>query len=667
MSSPSRSKLVSSEKYTKPNRKSLIHALNISSNRLLSKTLNNALISRIEDMKKLYLHDVAKFDKNNFCKLFSEQCNEFIRKYNDSANNAKSNKSSKSGDDKLQELFLLRYIYLTNESIKETKALAELLIKEETANPDIYKYYNNYEGVNDPFIEQILTKEEDFNEYKKTYTQKYFKTNDKYFILIGEENFWQNKMNSDIFKDKLKIEKMYYSYDTNRIVSMLKEYLIRLGYTQTFIPTKSNIDLVYYNSIFSNNIYYKTPAKIKNVVSESSTLNIIHKDKLYLNMCKFNPEEKPLDCMAASIVVYYTDRDKENKISKEYLKEHILDQYLGKYDNTITETEHYIVRPVQFIEDPRFSAGVGGGIIILNFTNDTPDNILQSKKNILALLEKYKSVIISKFIHTRTFDKKIINLRTIVFASITKLEKQEHYNLRSYLCHIMEIMSSETNTDSQSAITSYNNVNTHSNVEDFKIYPMDLLKLKLITEEDVKNYKKQMINIIRKVMNIFKLECQIYNETENGFMELGFDFMIGLNNKIYLAEINTDIGLFDFRNSKQLLTSQYSLYNNNMMDTVIRGIIEPVLITNKYINNFDNFDNVNNLDEYDGFTEIVISENLENERGRENWPIKEKLPIKEEEKPTTGNWRSQTTYKYNSSSYKSFNSKTKKKKITHKK
>lgn len=603
MSSPSRHKLVSKETYEKPpNRKSLIHALNISSNRLRNNTLNNALISRIEDMKKLYLHDVATFDKKNFCNIFSEQCNEFIRKYNE------------SGKDKLQELFLLRYIYLTNESLKETRARTKLLIEEEEANPNIYKYYKNYEDVNDPYIKQILTNATDLDKYKMTYTHKYFKTNDKYFILIGEENFWQNKINSDIFKDSLTIEKMYYSYDTYRIVSMLKEYLTRLGYTQTFIPTKVNIDLVYFNNTFTNNIYYKTPAKIKNALSESSTLNIIHKDKLYLNMCKTNPEENPLDCMAASIVVYYDDPYKENKISKEYLKKYILDQYLGKYDNTITNTEHYIVRPVQFIEDPRFSAGVGGGIIILNFDNNTEENILQSQKNILALLEKYKSVIISKFINTRMFDNKLINLRTTVFVSITKLEKQSNYNLRSYLCHFMDIMSSDTETKSQAGITSYNNMNTHSTANNYKIYPMDLLKLKLIREEDVTNYKEQMINIIRKVMNIFKLECQIYPETENGFMELGFDFMIGENNKVYLAEINTDLGFFDFRDSNDLLTSQYSLYNNNIMNTVIRGIIEPVLVTKKYIHN---------LPEYDGFTEIVISENLENEPGREELSIKE--------------------------------------------
>lgn len=521
--------------------------------------------------------------------------------------------------------------------------------EEEKAHPDIYKYYKNYGDVNDPFIAKILTNPADLDTYKKKYKRKYFKTTEKYFILIGEENFWQNKMNSDRFKDSLAIEKMYYSYDTYRIVSMLKEYLTRLGYTQTFIHDKPGIDLVYFNNTFTNNLYYKTPAKIKNALLETSTANIMNKDDLYINMVKVHGIKKTLDCFAASIVVYSTDslEDKIMKTSQWYLKEQILDKYDGthdvKYDDAITVAEHYIVRPVQFIADPRFSAGCGGGIIILNFGKDvSPETIQQSQKNILKLLEKYKSVIISKFINTRAINGTLFNLRTTVFASITKLDGKPHYNLRSYLCHFMDIMSSDTNLlegQSQSNITNYNSMNTHSTSANFKIYPIDLLKLGIIVDAEVAEYKRQMIIIIKKVMDIFKLKCQIYPETENGFMELGFDFMIGANHKVYLAEINTDLGFFDFRDSNDLITSLYSLYNNNIMNTVIRGIIEPVLVTNKYIHN---------LPEYDGFTEIIITENLDDDPGREGLPIKEQIYttptyrpsyIRQTSNRTLRNWR----------------------------
>jgi len=178
----------------------------------------------------------------------------------------------------------------------------------------------------------------------------------------------------------------------------------------------------------------------------------------------------------------------------------------------------------------------------------------------------------------------------------------------------MNIRSSDTIKDTQNDSIDYNTINTHSSTEGLKIYPMDLLKLELIDETDVTNYKEQMINIIIKVMNIFKLNCQIYEETENGFMELGFDFMIGLNDKIYLAEINTDLGISDYRDSERTIPSMYNILNDNILNTIIRGIIEPVLVTNKYIHN---------LPEYDGFTEIIISENLENEPGREGLSIKE--------------------------------------------
>lgn len=610
---PTRTNLISLEPRVKPHT-SLIHALNITNNKLLNPISNVVLLNRMNEMKNLYLHDIAKIFKNNFCSNFGEACTTFINKIK------KQNlqNDTRTDEEILIEFILKRYISLTNNSLKETKTRTEILIEEERKNPDKYKYYKDFENfIDDPFIKQILQNPADLTKYTETLKKRYFKTNDKYFILTAEENFWHNKINLPEFKDILNIEKTYYSYDTYRNIFMLKEYLIRLGYTQTFIPDKPNIDLVFFNNNYTNNIYWNTPAKIKNVLSEFSIQHIIHKDRLYQNMIITNGEEDTLQFMPASIVIYShdTDENKNKYISKEYLKENILNKY-NKFDDAITKTEHYIIRPVNFIADPRMTAGVGGGILILNF-NDTNDaETTQTQTKILELLKKYKSIIISKFIYTKPVLKKLFNLRTTVLTSITKLKEDEHYNLRCYLCHIMDIMSSKNthNTTEQSQITTYDSMNTHETAAEFKLYPMDFIKLELITKEQIEDYKKQIIEIIKKVMNIYKLVCQIYPETENGFIELGYDFMIGLNNKVYLAEINTDAGYFDYRDSNHLITSQYAIYNDNIMNAIIRGIIEPVLFTNVYIKN---------IPEYDGFTEIIISKNLEGEKGREELSIKE--------------------------------------------
>ena len=52
-----------------------------------------------------------------------------------------------------------------------------------------------------------------------------------------------------------------------------------------------------------------------------------------------------------------------------------------------------------------------------------------------------------------------------------------------------------------------------------------------------------MIEIIKKVFNILKTHVQIYGDCESGFQEYGFDFMIGKNGNVYLAEVNVEPGI----------------------------------------------------------------------------------------------------------------------------
>ena len=464
----------------------------------------------------------------------------------------------------------------------------------------------------------------------------------RFFIITEEPGWWSGKIDEykgyGVSMDK---EKNIYSFNSLKPVNDIKEFMIRSGFIQTFSNDSNKIiDLIYFNDYFRVRTYYNTPAYIKNGIAKESITCVNHKDLLYENLRAKYPDNIH-DFMASSIIVNEANMDPY--LTRDGLRKNLVAIY-SQYDDAITPNEIYIVRPVAYKADFRFRAAIGSEILILNAMHEGDFNSKIAKIKEL-LKSRYETIIISKFIETKLINGYTFHLRAFTIVSVTKLKKQyinpkdgslteekkNKYFMHGFLSHkvAFRVSSKPTSTTTREELVNYDaEINTHGSNSMYQIFPDDIIGVKktgtqnnIFTDEEIQSYLTQMGEIMNKVFSVLKKDIQIYHETESGFTEFGFDFMIGANGKVYLPEVNQEGGFYSYVDRTQINQAKYLTLNNSIQSMMVKGILNPVLFSGEYYKNNPKYDN---------FVQIIISYNLYNEPERKRKPIKEEEPNRSE-------------------------------------
>jgi len=563
---------------------------------LLTKHNNN------EEIASKELYDNLKLVS---LKLFKNKIEEVEKRNKLRIQKIKENKSKTSVD-------MINYYDLKNYDF--SKHMQNILdpSEMETYNKKFMEIFHN---------EKPLIKINDTNKDSEPYI---------YFIITEEPDYWTDKLD----EYDLKIERLQPYFNSFKSVSNIKEFLIRLGFIQTFdnndydlsdSKNRKHISFIYYNDNFRVSTYFKTFAYLKNKFDKTSLRCIGYKNLLYLNLEKNYPREIS-DFIARSIII--DNNNKTETLTKEYLKIHIIDKYTENgyvFDDTITAEEIYIVRPVEYIGDIRYTAAVGSNIYILNFKNSDDDTLKKNLAEIKKLLETtYYTFIVSKFINTKKINNRIFHIRCNINSSITIFPKPEtltpdtsqKYIMKAFINKKNPIRMSDTSSENDSP-KSYNNINTHS-IGEYQIFPDDI-PTEIISQELHAHYLSQISDITHKVFSVLKNEVQLYPDCHSAFQEFGFDFMIGENDKVYLAEVNVDGGFYYFQDNKEIYQNKYMILNNQ--DSIIHGILTPLFVNKKY-------DIIK--PEYNTFIQVNITDDLALEKDRKGKriyaPLKQRGP-----------------------------------------
>lgn len=549
---------------------------------------------------------------------------------------------------KLRENIFVSHVIYFNEYMDEVKKRNQKRIDLELSKTaKDYKPYIPDVFVDRKFMHDIMT-EEDKKKYLQSLemriglsplkpTEIAGKLPYRFFIITEEPDWWVDKITEyESYGISMDKEKAIKSFNALKPVNDIKEFMIRSGFIQTFSNADNRIiDLIYFNDNFRVRTYYLTPAYIKNGFAKDSISCVNNKDSLYTNLLKTYPSEEVHKFMARSIIVD-SSSNMETVLTADYLFQHLVSPDADNYDDAITQDPIYIARPVAYKADDRYRAAIGNEILILNGNVTNQDDFNNKIAQIKQLLrDRYKTIIISKFIKTKLINGHTFHLRGFTFASVTKL-KDEYikkdgseiqktateipYFMHAFLNHKFALLMSSKKNSVINTLTNYNDVNTH-NFGEYEIFPDDIKEeidtitnVNIFSDDEIKSYLGQMVEIMRKVFTVLAKDIQIYPETESGFSQFGFDFMIGANGKVYLPEINQEGGFYNFTNRNQINPSKYLTLNNGIQSMIIKGILNPVLFTGEYYKNHP---------EYDNFTQITISEDLEKNVNRNKKPIKE--------------------------------------------
>lgn len=472
----------------------------------------------------------------------------------------------------------------------------------------------------------------------ETYTK-----DDNVFIITDEIDFWKDKMDLlDTFehlREKNNDPSIFALHNTTLLTDYLKSDKIQLK--QSYNPeTPANVKLVYYNSNYRTPTYNLTPSLVKNRLDTDSLTCIKYKDFLYENLILLEPTNHSF--MPNSVIITNANRD---LLTLEYLNENINGYYRDNQepDNPINLDEIFIVRPVDYKDNVKYTGSFGADIIIIDNKNGTKEMSNQKIQDSLKLLDTYNSIIVSKYLkskiiklqtYTETEGVKehnhIIHLRVRVLASVIYNQKTNKYEMFGHIIKVGTMYYNEkpvnihnntpntsntSNTESTKAID-YSDINTHN-------YP------KLFDDNDdnelnkkYKIYYEQIIHIINSVLNVLKSRIQIYPETTHSFDDLALDLIINENDRVYLAEVNNNSGVISHRIEKaiserfkdkqklrDLLIKDYAeylrVYTTTLFNTIINGILEPIFTNNTPIPG-----------DYKDFTTIQISSDLANEPSR---------------------------------------------------
>jgi len=493
----------------------------------------------------------------------------------------------------------------------------------------------------------------------ETYTK-----DDNVFIITEDTEFW-NGERLDLFDQfenlhtNLKKYNKIYNFalhNTTLLTDYLKSDKIQLK--QSYNPeTPANVKLVYYNSNYRTPTYNLTPSLVKNRLDTDSLTCIKYKDFLYENLILLEPTNHSF--MPNSVIITNANRD---LLTLEYLNENINGYYRDNQepDNPINLDEIFIVRPVDYKDNVKYTGSFGADIIIIDNKNGTKEMSNQKIQDSLKLLDTYNSIIVSKYLkskiiklqtYTETEGVKehnhIIHLRVRVLASVIYNPKTHKYEMFGHIIKVGTMYYNEkpinihnntsntsntSNTENTKAID-YSDINTHH-------YP------KLFDDNDnnelnkkYKIYYEQIIHIINRVLNVLKSRIQIYPETTHSFDDLALDLIINENDRVYLAEVNNNSGVISHRIEKviserfkdkpelrDLLIKDYAeyldVYTNTLFNTIINGILEPIFTNNTPIPG-----------DYKDFTTIQISSDLANEPYR--MKLGKLIPIKNKSTKTT--------------------------------
>lgn len=598
----------------------------------VGKESNNAILKNSVELDKIYWKQWMPLLVKDFKTDYPDSWQAVLSKNNGNIENA-----TKEVYDNVKLNTLKTYGEKFNEVVRRNKLRIEKTKATEQSTLAKYKSFDFRDQDFSKHMANILT-DTDFAKYNKKVSESYktdlpmikpSKSNPEqdpliYFIITEEPEYWLTR----IEEYDLKMEPLHRCYNSFKSVSELKEFAIRLGFNQTFDNNEytyqerkfmKHIAFIYYNDVFRVSTYFKTFAYLKNKLDKMSMHCINYKNLLYLNIEKYFPNEIS-NFMARSIIIDNTT--KSEKLNRDFLRRNIMDKYTKTgfiFDTAINEREKYIARPVEYKEDIRYSASLGSDIYILNFENDD-DMLKENLEKISKLLETtYHSFIISKYINTKKLNNRFFHIRSNVNGSLTILPElgtlKPDYTTKKYCMKAFipkkNLILMKSNESTDDSIKSYSNMNTHA-IGEYRVFPDDI-PTSIISPELYNNYMEQMANIVLKVFTVLKNEVQLYPDCESAFQEFGFDFMIGNNDQVYLAEVNIDGWFYNFQDKQSILQHKYMLLNNQ--ESIILGILTPLFLTGEYHTNSK---------EYDSFLQVNISDDVENEPSRKRKPIKAK-------------------------------------------
>jgi hypothetical protein len=373
-------------------------------------SIKNATSRKLDNSNNSILQNAMELDKIYWNEWITDQVNKFKKHYKKSWETLlkKHNNNNEIATKELYDKLKLVRIKLFEKKITEVENRNKLRIQKTRESIDKgFINYINYDLKDHEFSQhmQYILDPSEMDAYNKNFMNLFhsekpiIKSNNSYinkgrdphiyFIITEEPDYWNDKL----IEYGLEMEKIQPYFNAFKSVSYIKEFLLRLGFFQTFdnndydFPDRANkkhISFIYYNDNFRVSTYFKTFAYLKNKFDKTSLQCIGYKNLLYINLEQLYPSEIS-NFIARSIII--ENNTKTKTLTREYLKKNIIDKYTENgyvFDDTITTEEIYIVRPVEYKADIRYTAAIGSSIYILNFTKGEDDTILQ--KNISEMI-----------------------------------------------------------------------------------------------------------------------------------------------------------------------------------------------------------------------------------------------------------------------------------------
>ena len=329
----------------------------------------------------------------------------------------------------------------------------------------------------------------------------------------------------------------YYLYGSGLDLSQFEKVLEENNFVRPSGTNDNNFDFVWVETVYSNGNYmydknmYKMKAYLKSILDDKKKI-ITDKDLLYKNM----PEDVRSKHMAHTFNI-----------------------------SELKQGEVYIIKPVGR------DAQSGKDITVIKYT--TNQSLSQIKNIIDSLLKFHPKVIINRYINNvLLFKNKKFHFRMYLLVRQQTQTLPFHYSLFNKGKILTAKLPYKDEDYSNKFI---HDTHTKSTDDDY-IFPTDC--------ESLFNCEKlfeQMHFISSNCANLIR-DAKSYPESKYAFEVFGLDFLVDVNNNVYLLELNDkigynsvfNVGIHNYQNKR--FTKKYSEFSYDFFNWVYKQGIKDI-------------------------------------------------------------------------------------------